>query len=182
MTVHSCHVEDGSGTTFTILDDKGCSIDRYLLDNLEYGPGPLRAQKEAHAFKFADKVVVNFQCSVRLDLRGDTECAIPTCEDPIRRLRPRSAGFIHEIPLLDANGSVEVDVRAQQIDVLDPQIDFGFDADERRIASVLQRLRGGQDCIAKHHLVLPAATVLSLIVSLIGVIFVLLKRSYTPRA
>ncbi|KAK6036442.1 hypothetical protein COOONC_26053 [Cooperia oncophora] len=116
MTVHSCHVEDGSGTTFTILDDKGCSIDRYLLDNLEYGPGPLRAQKEAHAFKFADKT-------------------------------------------------------------------FAFsDADERRIASVLQRLRGGQDCIAKHHLVLPAATVLSLIVSLIGVIFVLLKRSYTPRA
>ncbi|VDM80166.1 unnamed protein product [Strongylus vulgaris] len=33
-----------------------CSIDRYLLDNLEYGPGPLQAQKEAHAFKFADKV------------------------------------------------------------------------------------------------------------------------------
>ncbi|KIH48003.1 hypothetical protein ANCDUO_21931, partial [Ancylostoma duodenale] len=65
MTVHSCHVEDGSGTTFSILDDKGkrrrraergiCSIDRYLLDNLEYGPGPLQAQKEAHAFKFADK-------------------------------------------------------------------------------------------------------------------------------
>lgn len=82
MTVHSCHVEDGSGTTFSILDDKGwetqagrqtrrytrtnryndidfsCSIDRYLLDNLEYGPGPLQAQKEAHAFKFADKVRV----------------------------------------------------------------------------------------------------------------------------
>ncbi|PIO72002.1 zona pellucida-like domain protein [Teladorsagia circumcincta] len=125
MTVHSCHVEDGSGTTFTILDDKGCSIDRYLLDNLEYGPGKLQAQKEAHAFKFADKVVVNFQCSVRLDLRGETECPIPACEDPIRferRLRPRSAGFIHEIPIFDANGSVEVDVRAQQIDVLDPQI------------------------------------------------------------
>ncbi|KIH48218.1 hypothetical protein ANCDUO_21715 [Ancylostoma duodenale] len=58
MTVHSCHVEDGSGTTFSILDDRGCSIDRYLLDNLEYGPGPLQAQKEAHAFKFADKVRV----------------------------------------------------------------------------------------------------------------------------
>ncbi|VDN32212.1 unnamed protein product [Cylicostephanus goldi] len=56
MTVHSCRVEDESGTTFSILDDRGCSIDRYLLDNLEYGPGPLQAQKEAHAFKFADKV------------------------------------------------------------------------------------------------------------------------------
>ncbi|VDL83858.1 unnamed protein product [Nippostrongylus brasiliensis] len=99
MTVHSCQVEDGSGTTFSILDERGCSIDRYLLDNLEYGPGPLQAQKEAHAFKFADKVVVNFQCSVRIDIR-DGECAIPTCEDPIRfekRLRPRAAGYAHEV-------------------------------------------------------------------------------------
>ncbi|KAI6182243.1 ZP domain-containing protein [Aphelenchoides bicaudatus] len=56
-----------------ILNDDGCAIDRYLLDNLEYGPGALQAQKEAHAFKFADKVVVNFQCSIRLDIR-DGEC------------------------------------------------------------------------------------------------------------
>uniref|UniRef100_A0A915NAY8 ZP domain-containing protein n=1 Tax=Meloidogyne javanica TaxID=6303 RepID=A0A915NAY8_MELJA len=51
MVVHSCFVEDGSGTEFQILTDEGCAIDRYLLDNLEYGPGPLQAQKEAHAFK-----------------------------------------------------------------------------------------------------------------------------------
>ncbi|KJH41971.1 hypothetical protein DICVIV_12055 [Dictyocaulus viviparus] len=99
MTVHSCHVEDDTGTTFSILDEKGCSIDRYLLDNLEYGPEQLQAQKEAHAFKFADKVVVNFQCSIRIDIR-DGECPIPACEDPLkseRRIRPRSAGHIHEI-------------------------------------------------------------------------------------
>ncbi|VDM61389.1 unnamed protein product [Angiostrongylus costaricensis] len=122
MTVHSCHVEDDAGTTFSILDERGCSIDRYLLDNIEYGPGALQAQKEAHAFKFADKVVVNFQCSVRIDIR-DGECPIPNCAEPIerQRLRPRSAGYIREFPLLQ-NGSVELDVRAQQFDVLDPQI------------------------------------------------------------
>ncbi|VDN44862.1 unnamed protein product [Gongylonema pulchrum] len=75
MTVHSCFVEDGSGTQFVILNEEGCAIDRYLLDNLEYGPGELEAQKEAHAFKFADKVVVNFQCSIRLDIR-DGECPV----------------------------------------------------------------------------------------------------------
>nr|CAD2184272.1 unnamed protein product [Meloidogyne enterolobii] len=75
MVVHSCFVEDGSGTEFQILTDEGCAIDRYLLDNLEYGPGPLQAQKEAHAFKFADRVVVNFQCSIRLDIR-DGECPV----------------------------------------------------------------------------------------------------------
>lgn len=52
-----------------------CAIDRYLLDNLEYGPGLLQAQKEAHAFKFADRVVVNFQCSIRLDIK-DGECPV----------------------------------------------------------------------------------------------------------
>lgn len=52
-----------------------CAIDRYLLDNLEYGPNELEAQKESHAFKFADKVAVNFQCSVRLDIR-DGECPV----------------------------------------------------------------------------------------------------------
>lgn len=33
------------------------------------------AQKEAHAIKFADKVVVNFQCSIRLDIK-DAECPV----------------------------------------------------------------------------------------------------------
>uniref|UniRef100_A0A1I7WYD3 ZP domain-containing protein n=1 Tax=Heterorhabditis bacteriophora TaxID=37862 RepID=A0A1I7WYD3_HETBA len=165
MTVHSCRVEDGSGTEFMILDEKGCSIDRYLLDNLEYGPGALQAQKEAHAFKFADKVVVNFQCSVRLDIRNG-ECAIPKCEDPIiheRRLQPRSAVYITEIPLY-ANGTVEVDVRAQQIDVLDPQIDFGLDDNNSRIFATLKKLRHQDHCISREKLVLPTAMLLSFII------------------
>ncbi|KAE9419070.1 hypothetical protein Angca_005110, partial [Angiostrongylus cantonensis] len=175
MTVHSCHVEDDAGTTFSILDERGCSIDRYLLDNIEYGPGSLQAQKEAHAFKFADKVVVNFQCNVRIDIR-DGECPIPNCAEPIgrQRLRPRSAGYIREFPLLE-NGSVELDVRAQQFDVLDPQIDFGLNADEKRVTAVLRRLRG-RDCITKEYLAIPTATALSLIIFLIGIIFILLRR------
>ncbi|CAK5059094.1 unnamed protein product [Meloidogyne enterolobii] len=85
MVVHSCFVEDGSGTEFQILTDEGCAIDRYLLDNLEYGPGPLQAQKEAHAFKFADRVVVNFQCSIRLDIR-DGECPVNLIFKSIKQL------------------------------------------------------------------------------------------------
>uniref|UniRef100_A0A915CCS5 ZP domain-containing protein n=1 Tax=Parascaris univalens TaxID=6257 RepID=A0A915CCS5_PARUN len=118
MTVHSCFVEDGSGTQFVILDDNGCAVDRYLLDNLEYGPGDLQAQKEAHAFKFADHVVVNFQCSIRLDIR-DGECPRPKCRDlstQRRSLKRRS------LPEISIEGTTEVDVRAQQLDVLDPQI------------------------------------------------------------
>ncbi|GMT37665.1 hypothetical protein PFISCL1PPCAC_28962, partial [Pristionchus fissidentatus] len=90
MRVHSCKVEDDQDTEVTVLDDAGCAIDRYLLDNLEYGPGNLRAQKEAHAFKFAEDVVVNFQCSIRLDIKTTEECDVPTCPDVSGRRRRRS--------------------------------------------------------------------------------------------
>lgn len=74
MTVHSCFVEDGSGTKVEILNDEGCAVDKYILNNLDY-QSPLTAGKEAHAFKFADKVFVNFQCSMRLDIKNG-ECKV----------------------------------------------------------------------------------------------------------
>ncbi|VDN50334.1 unnamed protein product [Dracunculus medinensis] len=120
MTVHSCFVEDGSGTQFVILNDDGCAIDKYLLDNLEYGPGDLQAQKEAHAFKFADRVVVNFQCSIRLDIR-DGECPHPQCRDLSTKKRALKRRALNDNMIIN-EGLVEVDVRAQQLDVLDPQI------------------------------------------------------------
>jgi hypothetical protein len=61
-----------------------------LLDNLEYGPGLLQAQKEAHAFKFADKVVINFQCSIRLDIK-DEEC-------PVRVISINNEFILHLLP------------------------------------------------------------------------------------
>ncbi|CAJ0944343.1 unnamed protein product, partial [Mesorhabditis belari] len=130
MQVHSCFVEDGSGTQFMILDDIGCSIDRYLLDNLEYGPGKLHAQKEAHAFKFADKVIVNFQCSVRLLIK-DGECPIPECLDlgkPIKRSRfskiKRNIIEHQHREAIGTRSEQEIDVRANKLDVLDPEIDL----------------------------------------------------------
>ncbi len=51
-----------------------CAQDKFLLNNLEYITD-LMVEKEAHAFKFADRVVINFQCSVRLDVK-DGECEV----------------------------------------------------------------------------------------------------------
>uniref|UniRef100_A0A0M3HW73 ZP domain-containing protein n=1 Tax=Ascaris lumbricoides TaxID=6252 RepID=A0A0M3HW73_ASCLU len=175
MTVHSCFVEDGSGTQFVILDDNGCAIDRYLLDNLEYGPGDLQAQKEAHAFKFADRVVVNFQCSIRLDIR-DGECPRPKCRDlstQRRSLKRRS------LPEISIEGTTEVDVRAQQLDVLDPQIDFGLSGDDSRLAAAIRRLRrpmATTDCVPTITVTVGASLCGTLIFSLITAIVYLNRR------
>ncbi|KAE9550676.1 hypothetical protein FO519_006119 [Halicephalobus sp. NKZ332] len=171
MTVHSCFIEDGSGTEFTILTDEGCAIDRFLLDNLEYGPGALEAQKEAHAIKFADKVVVNFQCSIRLDIK-DGECQIPKCPDlkgQKRKLKRRS--------LEDRNRSVEVgffdlDVRAG-VSVLDQEFDLGVgDLPKPNVPQVQNAL----SCIPLSSLILPGAISASLIVSLLTVVIYLFSR------
>ncbi|KAI1730674.1 cuticlin-1 [Ditylenchus destructor] len=186
MTVHSCFVEDGSGTEFVILNDEGCAIDRYLLDNLEYGPGLLQAQKEAHAFKFADRVVVNFQCSIRLDIR-DVECKIPKCPD-LSKQRPRISKRSHdEIARTHRQrkavdfrqqGFSELDVRATKIDVLDPQIGFGAGNEEplpSRIGLPGTRLK---DCIPVETMILPASLALTTIVTLLmTVTYLLLSHS-----
>ncbi|VDK49623.1 unnamed protein product, partial [Anisakis simplex] len=178
MTVHSCFVEDGSGTQFVILDDTGCAIDRYLLDNLEYGPGELQAQKEAHAFKFADRVVVNFQCSIRLDIR-DGECPRPQCRDlssKKRALKRRRSILLSEI---SDEGTSEVDVRAQQLDVLDPQIDFGLPSDDSRYESQLRKVRqslNSMDCISTTFVAVGASLFATIILALLTLIIYLNRR------
>ncbi|ETN68656.1 zona pellucida-like domain protein [Necator americanus] len=55
--VHSCTVDDGNGDTVQILNDEGCALDKFLLNNLEY-PTDLMAGQEAHVYKYADRFVL----------------------------------------------------------------------------------------------------------------------------
>uniref|UniRef100_A0A915N673 ZP domain-containing protein n=1 Tax=Meloidogyne javanica TaxID=6303 RepID=A0A915N673_MELJA len=109
MVVHSCFVEDGSGTEFQILTDEGCAIDRYLLDNLEYGPGPLQAQKEAHAFKIRH-----------------SGWGMPDLSKQKPRLT-RSLTSELSAATNENEGFAQIDVRAQEVDVLDPEIGYGLE-------------------------------------------------------
>ncbi|KHN85908.1 Cuticlin-1 [Toxocara canis] len=80
--VHSCFVDDGNGDTIQILNEEGCALDKYLLNNLEY-PTDLMAGQEAHVYKYADRSQLFYQCQITITIKEpNSECARPTCAEP----------------------------------------------------------------------------------------------------
>ncbi|KAE9420877.1 hypothetical protein Angca_004003, partial [Angiostrongylus cantonensis] len=80
--VHSCTVDDGNGDTVQILNDEGCALDKFLLNNLEY-PTDLMAGQEAHVYKYADRSQLFYQCQISITIKEpNTECARPQCPEP----------------------------------------------------------------------------------------------------
>uniref|UniRef100_F1L6E1 Cuticlin-1 n=1 Tax=Ascaris suum TaxID=6253 RepID=F1L6E1_ASCSU len=84
VLVHSCYVEDGQGEKELIIDEKGCHTDRTLLGDPTYVEALNMAYRESLVFKFADRVVVRFQCEIRLCLKEGGGCSgitPPLCFD-----------------------------------------------------------------------------------------------------
>ncbi|KHN87054.1 Cuticlin-1 [Toxocara canis] len=80
--VHSCFVDDGSGDNVQLLDNEGCALDKYLLNNLEY-PTDLMAGQEAHVYKYADRSQLFYQCQIRITIKEpNSECERPKCSEP----------------------------------------------------------------------------------------------------
>uniref|UniRef100_A0A914C3M0 ZP domain-containing protein n=1 Tax=Acrobeloides nanus TaxID=290746 RepID=A0A914C3M0_9BILA len=80
--VHSCTVDDGNGDTVQILNEEGCALDKFLLNNLEY-PTDLMAGQEAHVYKYADRAQLFYQCQISITIKEpNSECARPTCAEP----------------------------------------------------------------------------------------------------
>ncbi|VDN27779.1 unnamed protein product [Gongylonema pulchrum] len=74
--VHSCFVDDGNGDTVEILDESGCALDKYLLNNLEY-------PTEAHVYKYADRSELYYQCQISITVKEpNTDCPRPQCAEP----------------------------------------------------------------------------------------------------
>jgi hypothetical protein len=80
--VHSCVVDDGNGDTVQILNEEGCALDKFLLNNLEY-PTDLTAGQEAHVYKYADRSQLFYQCQISITVKEpNSECPRPKCAEP----------------------------------------------------------------------------------------------------
>ncbi|MFH4981711.1 hypothetical protein AB6A40_008420 [Gnathostoma spinigerum] len=96
--VHSCYVDDGRGETVQILDDDGCAIDKYVLNNLEY-PTDLMAGQEAHVYKFADRSQLSYHCQISISSKSpDVECQRPLCSEPVGYVTSTSQNQIPSKP------------------------------------------------------------------------------------
>uniref|UniRef100_A0A915BX73 ZP domain-containing protein n=1 Tax=Parascaris univalens TaxID=6257 RepID=A0A915BX73_PARUN len=81
--VHSCFVDDGNGDTVQIINEEGCALDKYLLNNLEY-PTDLMAGQEAYVYKYADRSQLFYQCQIRITIKEPySECERPRCKEPL---------------------------------------------------------------------------------------------------
>ncbi|KAM3719833.1 Cuticlin-3 [Dirofilaria immitis] len=80
--VHSCVVDDGKGDAVEILNEEGCALDKYLLNNLEYITD-LMAGQEAHVYKYADRSELYYQCQISITIKEPhSECPRPQCTEP----------------------------------------------------------------------------------------------------
>ncbi|ETN79771.1 hypothetical protein RB195_019764 [Necator americanus] len=80
--VHTCTVDDGNGDTVQILDENGCALDKFVLNNLEY-PTDLMAGQEAHVYKYADRSQLFYQCQISISIKEpSSECPRPQCTEP----------------------------------------------------------------------------------------------------
>uniref|UniRef100_A0A0N5ARK5 ZP domain-containing protein n=1 Tax=Syphacia muris TaxID=451379 RepID=A0A0N5ARK5_9BILA len=85
MVVHSCFVDDGNGDKVNIINDEGCALDRYVLNNLDY-PSDLVAGQEAHIYKYADRSQLFYQCQITITIKEpNTECPRPKCPETSSR-------------------------------------------------------------------------------------------------
>ncbi|RCN46945.1 zona pellucida-like domain protein [Ancylostoma caninum] len=134
--VHSCTVDDGNGDTVQILNEEGCALDKFLLNNLEY-PTDLMAGQEAHVYKYADRSQLFYQCQISITIKEpNSECARPQCAEPQGfgatktgtaaaprataapaqlRLLKRAAGFENTLDVRAELSAMDIHEKEQQI-------------------------------------------------------------------
>uniref|UniRef100_A0A0N4ZC14 ZP domain-containing protein n=1 Tax=Parastrongyloides trichosuri TaxID=131310 RepID=A0A0N4ZC14_PARTI len=68
MFVHSCTVDDGNGEKIQIINENGCSIDKALVNNIEY-TNDFVAGQLSNVYKYADKAQMFYQCQITVNIK-----------------------------------------------------------------------------------------------------------------
>ncbi|VBB33577.1 unnamed protein product [Acanthocheilonema viteae] len=74
MLIHSCVVNAPRGTTFQVVDRRGCVTDPTLTGPLIYNDNLTEAHSFISAFKFANELTITFQCKVTFCIKEGNEC------------------------------------------------------------------------------------------------------------
>ncbi|CEF71508.1 Zona pellucida domain-containing protein [Strongyloides ratti] len=84
MLVHSCQVFDGQGNEQMLVDNDGCSTDKYLMPELTYNDDKSKTFASSSAFNFPDRNSVYFKCQIKLCYKTSDDCSQivpPRCGD-----------------------------------------------------------------------------------------------------
>uniref|UniRef100_A0A0R3RZA7 ZP domain-containing protein n=1 Tax=Elaeophora elaphi TaxID=1147741 RepID=A0A0R3RZA7_9BILA len=84
MLVKNCYAESNDNFRVLIIDENGCTLDPYILPNLQYAQDLLSVKIRAPVFKFPDRSDIGFRCDVFVCLRGQQDCELITikCTKP----------------------------------------------------------------------------------------------------
>ncbi|CAJ0604991.1 unnamed protein product [Cylicocyclus nassatus] len=178
--VHSCTVDDGNGDTIQILDDNGCALDKFVLNNLEY-PTDLMAGQEAHVYKYADRSQLFYQCQISISIKEPkAECVRPQCAEPkgfgtmrqaLQQNKVQSAQFFRVLKKRSAlNYENTLDVRAEltAFEVLDGEVPGLPEALALSAEPSEYRLESEGVCMSLHIMsVLVAGVIFTLMISVV---------------
>ncbi|KAK6103260.1 Zona pellucida-like domain family protein [Brugia pahangi] len=183
--VHSCIVDDGKGDTVQILNEDGCALDKYLLNNLEY-PTDLMAGQEAHVYKYADRSELYYQCQISITIKEpNSECPRPQCSEPqgFGAVKSASAPAPEASPLsprllkkrsVNYDNTLDVSVGFSAIDISEEDSNLSakrlLPATTGRSISPLHYQSNGTICITSHDILL--ITLFSAILAVSCILFI----------
>uniref|UniRef100_A0A0K0ESI9 ZP domain-containing protein n=1 Tax=Strongyloides stercoralis TaxID=6248 RepID=A0A0K0ESI9_STRER len=81
MLIHSCYVDDGNSNKIEIIDKNGCSVDKALINNIEYTSDFVGGQLSS-VYKYADRPQMYYQCQISINIKELYQsCPRPNCTD-----------------------------------------------------------------------------------------------------